>query len=160
MRSAEFSIRPVEQINEAFAMATIRNTGREFMTHDSHEISQAEQADWYFNTYKPEHKNANLYGFVGYMALQPVAYGLISRKNGAFWLSGVVDEVFQGRGFGRQMFESMGKFVLNGHDDKVMLDVYETNTPAKALYDSLGYSEVSRDSGVIVMKLEAPDEVA
>ncbi len=149
-------IKQLEHFQHAVDIAKVRNSGREFMTHDQHELTYAEQMDWYHNTYLPENKQGNLYGYAGYLALKPAAYGLISRREGSMWLTGAIAPAYQGQGYGRQLFEFMTAYTVGLLNERqVMLDVLETNERAIKLYESIGYVATSTEDGVIVMKYEA-----
>jgi ribosomal protein S18 acetylase RimI-like enzyme len=154
----ELKVRPLQTINEAWEIARIRNTGREYMTHNTELISRRMQYHWFENTYEPAHELGDLHAFIGTVALRGAAYGMVQRKAEQYWLTGVVDPEFRGRGFGRALFQFLEGYVFDElNADKVMLDVREDNEAAKHLYDTLGYVEQERVDGLIVMSKERPD---
>ena len=158
---AELKMRPVTQLTEAWAISEIRNTGREQMTHDMHRITRREQSLWFEDHYKPGRELGEMYAFIGTVGLAGAAYGMIKRKDEQYWVTGVVDPEFRGKGFGRALFEFLEGYVfdeLNG--DRVMLDVLETNTGARALYDKLGYMALYEEAGLIVMQKGRPNVAA
>ena len=69
-----------------------------------------------------------------------VAESLVTFPPGAAYVSSVVvDEAYRRRGYARQMLEEAVKTARRARREFVVLDVLESNTPARALYDSLGY---------------------
>lgn len=127
----------------------IRNDCREFMTHNRDEITAAQQDEWW-ETDARKAMDLRLYWTTGGL---PVAYGLVREIDGKSWISGGVMGGWRGKGIGRRIFTAMTDEVLSRRPD-VWLDVLETNAPARALYGSLGFVEVSRSGDldeIIVM---------
>ena len=152
---AELKIRLVSKLQEALVASDIRNTGRHFMTHDQKPISHDQQAKWFYEQYRPEHHKGNLHLFAGYIAGEPAAYGLVVRRVGDYWVTGVISPEYRGQGYGKQLFEHMGNYVFETLDaDVITLDVLPTNMPARKLYESLGYQykEQPRVDGTLVMR--------
>ncbi len=151
-------IKNVETLQQAMDIAGVRNEVRENMTHSRHLITYAEQVDWMENIYKPEHEAGNLHAFAGYIALQPAIYGLISKRQEQFWLTGAVRPSFQGKGYGRALFEFLTDYTVGRLEQpEVMLDVSDKNERAIALYESIGYMATKASNGIIIMKYGAPN---
>ena len=151
-------LKQLEHFQHAVDIAAVRNQTREFMTHDQHEITYAEQMDWYHNYYQPENRLGNIHAFAGYLAVRPAAYGLISRREGSMWLTGAISPEAQGQGHGRQLFEFLTSYTVGLLNERAAyLDVLETNERARTLYEKLGYSAISQEDGIIVMKYEVDD---
>lgn len=152
---SELVIKPVETMDEALAIAEIRNTGREYMTHDQHEINEIEQAAWFTRTYQEAHRRGDMHAFIGSVGHVAAAYGMVQRKSGDYWLTGVVAPEQRGKGFGEQLFRFLGEYALT-LDDIVYLDVLERNKGARHLYEKLGYEyvEPKQQNGVLIMLKE------
>ncbi len=142
----------IENISEAFKMAGVRNEVREFMTHNTAEITYPDQAEWYCNTYIPARKIGNLFGYLlpdenGY-----VGYGLISRRENRWWVSGGVKEEARSQGLGKLLFKELTRIT---HEDlqieEVWLDVLNTNEIAHDMYRKLGYVAVRNDGDLTIM---------
>ena len=69
-----------------------------------------------------------------------VAETLVTFPAGAAYVSNVVvDEAYRRRGYARQMLEEARRTARRAKREYLALDVLESNTGARALYDSLGY---------------------
>jgi ribosomal protein S18 acetylase RimI-like enzyme len=69
-----------------------------------------------------------------------VAESLVTFPAGAAYVSTVVvDERYRRRGYARQMLEEARNTARRAKREFLVLDVLESNTGARALYDSLGY---------------------
>ena len=61
------------------------------------------------------------------------------------WLYEVhVDEPHRGRGYGRRLMELLEERARAAGVGRVALNVYADNSPARSLYESLGYAESAR----------------
>lgn len=56
----------------------------------------------------------------------------------------VVSESFQGQGIGRRLVQRVHEWVQDQGISEIELDVYEFNTPARTLYEHLGYETMRR----------------
>ena len=148
---SELFIRPVQRESQAIDIAGVRNTGREFMTHDALEITADQQKKWFEYVYLPEHNVGNMFAFAGYVDDVPAAYGLVQKLEGEYWLTGVIHPEYQGFGHGQELFEFLTEFVLN-RAKHVMLDVQLNNVKAQALYRKLGFTAFAESNGIIVMR--------
>lgn len=154
------SVRSVETHSDAIQMAWVRNQVRQFMTHDTHFILPEEQERWFEGTYKPARERHEMVGFLMHDGALPVGYGLISQREGAFWVSGGLIPDARGQGHGERLFSFLTAYTVGLLDHpEVMLDVLETNKPARELYEKIGYVaiEPQEQEGIIVMKYEAPN---
>jgi RimJ/RimL family protein N-acetyltransferase len=134
-------------------MADIRNEVRHFMTHNTAEIMPAEQAEWYRNTYLPARDHGELFGYLVHGdGPLPIGYGLISKRDGRWWVSGGLKEEARGQGAGYFLFEQMTMMI---HEDlrseEAWLDVLNSNEGARRLYEKLGYTAVMADDRLTVM---------
>lgn len=148
---SELFIRPVQRASHAIDIASVRNTGREFMTHDTAAIEAGQQERWFERVYLPAHHEGKMFAFAGYADDVPAAYGMVQKLADEYWLTGVVHPEYQGLGYGQELFEFLTGFALN-RANHVMLDVREDNVKAQALYRKLGFTAFSESNGVIVMR--------
>lgn len=138
---------------DAQIMREFRNECREFMTHNTAEIMEAEQVEWYRETYLPARQKGELFGYIVRREdEEAIGYGLISKRDGRWWVSGGLSEDARGEGAGYFLFEQMTDMI---HEDlrseQAWLDVLNTNEGAKRLYEKLGYVAVSSTEQLTVM---------
>ena len=142
----------MESASEAFEMMDIRNEVRQFMTHNTAEIMPAQQAEWYRETYLPARERGELFGYLVKNEDQTIGYGLISKRDGRWWVSGGLKSEARGQGAGYFLFEQMTLMI---HEDlrseEAWLDVLNTNEGARRLYEKLGYTAVMADERLTVM---------
>lgn len=147
----ELDIELIQNLDDALAVAQLRNSGREFMTHNTDSLSVEKQTAWYDGTYLPDVAEKKMFCFLGKVAGQPASYSLIREYNGRFWVTGVVSDQFRGQGYGKVLLAHLEDYIFTNLSDEVWLDVLATNKPAVGLYTKLGYKEVSKKDGKIVM---------
>lgn len=142
----------MESASQAFDMMDIRNEVREFMTHNTAEILPAQQAEWYRETYLPARERGELFGYLVKNEDQTIGYGLISKRDGRWWVSGGLKAEARGQGAGYFLFEQMTLMI---HEDlrseEAWLDVLNSNEGARRLYEKLGYTAVMADERLTVM---------
>ena len=147
------SLAEIENGYHAEQMRVCRNEVRSFMTHNKAEILPQEQAEWYAETYLPAREAGELFGYiVRDEDDMPLGYGLISKRDGLWWVSGGLTEDARGKGAGYFLFEQMTMMI---HEDlrseEAWLDVLRGNEPALKLYRKLGYTAVRDTEDLLVM---------
>lgn len=147
------SLAEIENGYHAEQMRVCRNEVRQFMTHNKAEILPQEQAEWYAETYLPAREAGELFGYiVRDEDDMPLGYGLISKRDGRWWVSGGLTEDARGKGAGYFLFEQMTLMI---HEDlrseEAWLDVLRGNETALNLYRKLGYTAVRDTEDLIVM---------
>lgn len=142
----------LESVQEAFTMAELRNEVRQFMTHNTAEILPAEQAEWYRETYLPARGRGELFGYLVRDEDAVIGYGLISKRDGRWWVSGGLKAEARGKGAGYYLFNEMTQTI---HEDlrseEAWLDVLNSNEGARRLYEKLGYTAVTSTEKLTVM---------
>lgn len=147
------SLAEIENGYHAEQMRACRNQVRSYMTHNTAEILPAEQAEWYAETYLPARKAGELFGYiVRDEDDMPLGYGLISKRDGRWWVSGGLIADARGKGAGHFLFQEMTMMI---HEDlrseEAWLDVLNENEAARSLYEKLGYVAVSSTDLLTVM---------
>lgn len=153
---SKLKIREISSVLDAEDIRQIRNSGMRFMTHNNMFITSEQQVNWFVNTYRPARSKFDLIAFLGTARKSPVAYGMISKRPDKYWLSGVISDGYRGSGYGEQLFRHMIEFIFF-FAERVWLDVFQNNEPAIHLYKKLGFLEMERTNGIIIMYLDKAD---
>lgn len=142
----------MDSVSQAFEMMNIRNEVRHFMTHNTAVIMPEQQAEWYQETYLPARDRGELFGYLVKNEDQTIGYGLISKRDGRWWVSGGLTEAARGQGAGHFLFEQMTLVIHKDlRSEEAWLDVLNTNESARRLYEKLGYTAVMADERLTVM---------
>lgn len=94
--------RYVHSSDDVEILRLLRNAGREWFG-DSREISSDDQIAWW--AANKEKVRCLLVG------VPPVGYGMLSHREGRCWVSLGVDPTSRGKGWGRKIYEVLGRFV-------------------------------------------------
>lgn len=134
--------RQIASITDAMQIMAVRNSGHAYMTHDSREITASEQHKWYNEIYLPKNKNGEMFAYCGYEQGNPVAYGMIQKKDDRYWVTGVISPECRGKGYGKELFRLLRDLVISSLSPDVYLDVLRTNERAVSLYEKLGFENI------------------
>lgn len=140
---------------EREALRQIRNSCREFMTRDNHEITEEEQVAWWA---KIDHKTCipllltvKTFLTTGGPLLKScsIGYGLLRKEGERWWLSGGLLPQWRGQGWGTALFT----LLLLKAPRPVYLEVKLSNAKAVRLYAKLGFTptKVDPDADLMVM---------
>lgn len=135
-------LEPVTNVFQTLTMREIRNEVREFMTHNQEKIGLWQQVVWFFRVYNPRRKKGLMQAFLLKDDPLTIGFGLINEKEGKYWVTGGVREVWRGQGYGRFLFSVLTGITLQT-EPEVWLDVFRKNVKAANLYRKLGYKSVS-----------------
>lgn len=113
------------------AMRQIRNACREFMTRDTHEITEEEQAAWVEGL-----DRAACCPCLLFVKGEPIGYGLLRKEGEQWWLSGGLLPEWRGKGWGTILFG----LLLMKAPRPVYLEVKLSNRKAVRLYAKLGFT--------------------
>lgn len=146
----QFSLRQAETLDDAENMRLVRNSCREFMTRSPLEISREDQIEWFTSLDRD-----SIQPFIGFAGsrLAPMAYGLVRKIDGEWFLSGGLLPDWRGAGYGKMLFCGLTAHV-HAKRANAYLEVRASNDRAINLYRSLGYGAfmVSNDRSVIFMR--------
>jgi len=134
-------LREIKNVRDALIVREIRNECRLFMTNDSSSINIFRQLVWYLTKYKPQNNKGGMYGFLFKTNGRSAGFGLISLKNGKYFVTGGLRKSERGKGLGKRLFLELIKSVPS---KEVWLEVLDSNIAAKKLYIALGFRKTSQ----------------
>ncbi len=103
---------------DAEVVRVIRNTGRQWMTRDTREITYDQQRTWW--------PKRTCQIWIGRVAETDVAYGLLKFSSGDTWASLAVLPRYQGQGYGCEMY----RYLAAATDQDVYAEILADNTPS------------------------------
>lgn len=138
-------VTPVKTQTEALAVALIRNECRQWMTHNSKELTVGAQLSFFANM------PSGLRLFAVFKGRTPIGYAVIRTEKEKAWLTGGLAEPFRGNGFGKQLFARLLELCAMAKK-RPWLSVLRSNSRAIHLYQSLGFTTVRTTKRLLVMK--------
>jgi len=83
-------------------------------------------------------------------------YGIEDEDNSLWIIRMMIDETFQGKGYGRQLLASTVEHIRNNYNcSEIFLSFVPGNDTAKKLYESFGFKDTGRvEEGEIVYRLQ------
>lgn len=142
----------VDSLKEAQVMREIRNECRDFMTRSTKLITEEEQEVWYNHLDHGSWKLYVMYASFHGVALAPIGYGYCHSIGSETLLTGGITEGYRGIGLGEKLFRFLIETARNHFDNKVTLEVLNSNSKAFSLYKKLGFIPVSDDGRVTKME--------
>lgn len=150
--SDAFRIVPVRTLRQALRMRAVRNRVRQFLTHDQSQIGVVRQAGWFLREYRTGLRAGSIEAWLVTTGRgRAVGYGIVRWDRGRWWVTGALVPEGRGVGLGRRLFEFLTLDALSRGRGEAWLDVLDGNGRARRLYESLGYREVERSAGIVVM---------
>jgi len=140
--------KPVTNLAEAQEMRKIRNECREFMTRNTTYIREEEQEKWFDTLDKNNMKMYLVYETTHGVDFSLIGYGYCKNDITGTYLTGGLLDTARGKGYGRALFKHLVN-VAKTFNNKILLEVLNTNHKAENLYKSLGfvaYSNISTDT--------------
>lgn len=150
---------PIGSLDDVEAMRVIRNSVREYMTHNKDFITPEQQEDWYFDTYMELNGDGDMFAYLARFEGRNVGYGIIQTIDEKKWVTGALTAAVRGRGLGEDLFTQLTDKIHNMGYSEAWLDVLAENTRAYNLYCKIGYCAVHNTNGLIVMKHEVQNGV-
>jgi RimJ/RimL family protein N-acetyltransferase len=141
------SIKHITTASEAIILGALRNECLEWMTGSQEYVDVKAQVVWWKTAVSAK-------GWIWYdndyssSFAMPFGFGYIIWRDGTPWVTGGLIESYRGRGHGYAIF----KFLLEQFPNaKYKLKVFKLNTPARKIYDKLGFHTIDDDGKVLTM---------
>lgn len=127
--------RHIENDQDLEILRQIRNSGRQWMTRDTREITHEQQQAWWKDTCHDPSLDVWLFS----EALTTIGYGLLRIEGGREWCSLAVLPRYQRQGYGTQIYRWLA---LTTSQD-VWAEILADNTPSIRAALKAGYQIVS-----------------
>lgn len=115
-------VREVTTDEDVETLRQIRNSGRQWMTRNTAEITPEQQRDWWANFNRVA---TGVWLFS--VASTDVGYGLLKLENGRVWCSLAVLPRHQGYGYGTEIYRWLA---LRWRGRDIWAEIYADNTPS------------------------------
>ena len=145
------TITPIFSFNDALQVRKIRNSCRQYMTHNTKEIGFLGQIRWWIDYESQNKKEGYKWCYLVRNNKIPVGYGLVRYIDGKHWLSGGLLPEVRGQGLGKKLFEFLIK-EYSPHD--LYLEVLKSNEKAYKLYSQLGFKKTGEENDIVTMARE------
>ena len=146
-----FSGFPVTTAEQAETVRVIRNHCRQYMTRVTESIGPEEQLSWWLSLDKQKNKlflfRVTAQDVPGIIYEEDIGYGLCRLIGDKWWVSGGLAPEWQGKGFGKRLFE----FLVEQTGVPCWLEVLTHNMRAYNTYKNLGFVETDHDGNVTTM---------
>ena len=133
----------VARDEDMYDIMEIRNSGRQFMTHHTEEITPEQQYDWWMakdtNHYRIWLVVNELNYIVGFVMLRVM-------DNGHVWGTLAVYPEYQGRGYGTVMYGFMQL-----QDDEIWIEIRNDNLASLRAAEKAGFSYYYRNDEITTM---------
>lgn len=113
------NVRPVTTDDDVEMLRVIRNSGRQWMTRMTSEITREQQRTWW------EARDPVVCPiWIASVAQTTIGYGLLRRDGGRWWASLAVRPSMRGQGFGTQIY----RYLALATPEDVWAEIYADNT--------------------------------
>lgn len=119
------------ELADAELVRQIRNSGRQWMTQDTAEITEATQRAWW-----ARRDPAACPIWLAGVAATTIGYGLLRRSNDRTWCSLAILPAHRGHGYGSQIYT----WLALATPDAVWAEIYADNTPSLRAALRAGYT--------------------
>lgn len=123
--------RVVKTLEDVETLRQIRNSGRQWMTRHTAEITPERQQAWW----KDACRDANLALWLFSVAQTDIGYGLLRRENDRLWCSLAVLPRHQGQGYGTQIY----RYLALSTTQDVWAEILADNTASIKACLNAGY---------------------
>lgn len=146
-------IRFIEVLNvsEAQSLRDIRNECKDYMTRNTEYITEDQQVDWFNSVDRDSMKIYLIYMYNEEVMVDVVGFGYCKRDENETYLTGGIKENHRGKGYGKLLFSYLLE-QAKSFSTPITLEVLNTNTRAKNLYESLGFVEIKKDDRIMKME--------
>ena len=118
------------ELTDAELVRQIRNSGRQWMTRDTAEISSEQQRAWW-----ARRDPAACPIWLASVAATPIGYGLLRRSSDRTWCSLAVLPAHRGHGYGTAIYTWLALATV----EEVWAEIYADNTPSLRAALRAGY---------------------
>ena len=144
-------IKLVTSDSDVETLRVIRNSCRNFMTRQTHEIDKDSQMMWWQKLDKTTNFPYLLYKAEYGVIVYPIGYGYVRFENGEVLLTGGLMPEERGKGHGKRLFQLMIDSSKR-YNAPIKLEVLNTNTNAFEMYKKLGFEVISSDDRITKME--------
>lgn len=113
--------REVFDLSDAEIVRVIRNSGRQWMTRNTCEITPEQQRVWWQSL---DHMTCRVW--IARVAITDIGYGLLRHEGGRVWCSLAVPPQFRGQGYGTMIY----RWLALATPDAVWAEILADNTPS------------------------------
>lgn len=124
------NVRLVTTDEDVETLRIIRNSGRQWMTRDTAEITPAQQRAWWKQL---DHESVKIWLFSE--SATDIGYGLLRLENDRVYCSLAVLSRHQGRGYGTEIY----RWLALSQVSEVWAEIYADNTPSLCAALRAGY---------------------
>lgn len=148
---SSLTVKPLKTLEEALAVAAIRNGCRKLMTGSQEEISPARQREWFQNEYTTQSAYRvwilrDRDGLRGYFAAKEA-------RNG-YAITEAIDPVHQGKGLGRFLLNRMIQETFS--QSLLYAEIFNHNTPSIKLHAGAGFHPIQALSDTVTLYKRTP----
>ena len=151
MSDMNFKGTPVVTSEQAEIVRMIRNHCRAYMTHMTEIIGPDQQLSWWLTLDRNKNKlfvfSVTAQDVPGIVYDEDIGYGLCRLIGDRWWVSGGLAPDWQGRGFGKKLFE----FLVEQTGLPCWLEVLGHNMRAYNTYKEIGFAEIDRVGDIVTM---------
>lgn len=123
--------REVKTPEDVETLRQIRNSGRQWMTRDTSEITSEQQQAWWKNACHDPALQVWLFS----EAATDIGYGLLRRESDQLWCSLAVLPRYQGQGYGTAIY----RYLALSASESVWAEILADNTPSIRACLKAGY---------------------
>lgn len=130
---------------DMFTVMDIRNSGRELMTHDTHEITYEEQYDWWRSPRRQEYKIWLVELDIATLPLYTIGFCAIHNT----WITVCLYPEYRGKGYAIEIYEFLAK-----QADELWTELRRNNL--SLLYAALnaGFVACKQEDGIVTLRKE------
>lgn len=144
---SEIIFTPVKNLVGAEHLRLVRNECREYMTKDTSYITPEQQEKWFNQLDKDNIKLFLMHMSYHGVAFETIGYGYCRHVGDETYLTGGLISRFRDKGYGKTLFLHLLENAKS-FNTRITLDVLNTNTRAKRLYENIGFRVIESDERI------------
>ena len=142
---------PITKLEEAQVMRTIRNECREYMTKDTSLITEERQEEWFNGLDKDRIKMFLMYKCHNSTLIDTIGFGYCCYTGDEVYVTGGLTKDYRDKGYGKTLFTHLVE-TAKSFNTRITLEVLNTNTRAKRLYENIGFHSIEADDRITKME--------